>query len=117
MRCLAFLLRLILGQHAIASLVIQMPTCPRRGSFSMKRAAAGFCAILALGACAAMARAEPAANVSVMTAKAGTEIPSDFAGLSFETSMVLPDENGDYYFTPTNKPLIAMLKMLDVKNF
>jgi hypothetical protein len=49
-------------------------------------------------------------------------IPDDFLGLSFETSIVLPNSNkvGDaqpfYLFSPTNQPLIAVFKTLGIKN-
>ncbi|MGA2061648.1 MAG: hypothetical protein ABSG67_14280 [Thermoguttaceae bacterium] len=43
-------------------------------------------------------------------------IPPEFLGLSFEMEKVLPDGNGKYYFSPENKPLIAMFKTLGIKS-
>ena len=43
------------------------------------------------------------------------DIPSDFAGVSYETARVLP-EDGKYYFTDQNKPLIAMFQMLGLRS-
>ena len=50
------------------------------------------------------------------------EIPDDFIGLSFETSIVLPNPNKIprakpfYLFSPTNQSLIAIFKNLGIKN-
>src|ERR1700722_16676765 len=44
----------------------------------------------------------------------GAELPHDFAGVSCETSMVLPNRFGDYYFTPKNAGLIALYKTLGI---
>ena len=52
----------------------------------------------------------------------GYTIPEDFIGLSFETSVVLPNPNKVshakpfYLFSPTNQPLIAAFKNLGIKN-
>ena len=52
----------------------------------------------------------------------GFPIPDDFIGLSFETSVVLPNRNHVprakpfYLFSPTNQPLIAIFKNLGIKN-
>jgi hypothetical protein len=46
----------------------------------------------------------------------GISTPPEFIGLSFEIEKVLPDGNGKYYFSPENKPLIAMFKTLGIKN-
>lgn len=45
----------------------------------------------------------------------GVNIPSDYVGLSYETKMILPDENGKYYFTPSNHKLVSMFKTLGIK--
>jgi len=42
-------------------------------------------------------------------------IPSDFMGVSYDTSHVLP-ENDKYYFTDQNKPLIAMFQTLGLRS-
>lgn len=46
----------------------------------------------------------------------GVNIPSDYVGLSYETKMILPDENGKYYFTPSNHKLVSMFKTLGIKS-
>jgi hypothetical protein len=52
----------------------------------------------------------------------GYTIPDEFIGLSFETSVVLPNPNKVpnakpfYLFSPTNQPLIAAFKNLGIKN-
>jgi hypothetical protein len=43
------------------------------------------------------------------------DIPSDFAGVSYETARLLPDNN-QYYFTGQNKPLIGMFQTLGVRS-
>ena len=58
--------------------------------------------------------AEPI-TVSVDTSKPGAEISPRMAGLSYETSLMLPDANGVHYFRPDNKPLIQLFKTLGVK--
>lgn len=46
----------------------------------------------------------------------GRMISPDFIGLSFEMQMVLPDRQGGYYFSPTNRPLIAVFKTLGIRS-
>jgi len=46
----------------------------------------------------------------------GREIPADFLGLSFEMERVLPDTNGNHFFSPENQPLAATFKTLGIKN-
>jgi hypothetical protein len=46
----------------------------------------------------------------------GAAVSPEFIGLSFEMEKVLPDGNGKYYFSPENKPLIAMFKTLGIKS-
>lgn len=52
----------------------------------------------------------------VDTKAPGIEISPGTVGLSYETSRLLPDENGVYYFRPDNIPLLNMFKTLGVKN-
>ena len=51
-----------------------------------------------------------------LDSKPGPSIPDDFAGLSFEMEKVLPDTNGGYYFSPTNKPLITLFQTLGIRS-
>lgn len=61
-------------------------------------------------------RAQSPIVVQLSGAKCGSPLPADFAGLSFEMQTVLPDTNGNHYFSPKNKPLIAMFRTLGVKS-
>jgi hypothetical protein len=60
----------------------------------------------------------PAVSVTdrVDLTAAGSPIPDDFAGLSYETKRELPDADGKYYFDPQNAPLIKLFRTLDLKN-
>ena len=60
--------------------------------------------------------AAEAATVSVNTSQPGTQIRRDALGLSYETSLMLPDAHGVHYFRPDNKPLIALFKTIGVKS-
>src|SRR5262245_44481280 len=53
-------------------------------------------------------------RVSIDANSAGTIIPEDFAGLSFETQRILPDANGKRLFTPDNATLIGLFKSLGI---
>ena len=46
----------------------------------------------------------------------GATISSNFIGLSYEMSLVNPAQNGAYFFTPANQPLIQMFRTLEIKN-
>jgi hypothetical protein len=54
--------------------------------------------------------------VQVNPAAPGASITPDFVGLSFEMQRVLPDTNGNHFFSAVNRPLIAMFKQLGIKN-
>lgn len=74
---------------------------------------------LVLGCCvvaATAAAAESSVTVRVDTLTPGVPIPPDFAGLSFETSNLLPDKNGMYLFSGENTPLIALFQTIGIKN-
>ncbi|HEX9047361.1 MAG TPA: hypothetical protein VF988_10070, partial [Verrucomicrobiae bacterium] len=64
----------------------------------------------------ALTAAAPPVTVSVKTAGAGREVSPLMAGLSYETSLMLPDANGVHYFRADNKPLIAVFKTIGVKS-
>jgi hypothetical protein len=61
-------------------------------------------------------RAQSPLTISVDTKHPAAAIPADYAGLSFELSQLLPDENGVHYFRPDNQPLIALFRTLGIKN-
>ena len=65
---------------------------------------------------AGTALAQSPVTITVDTQAPGAAIPDDFAGLSFEMQYVLPGTNGTYFFSPKNRPLIAMFKTLGIKN-
>lgn len=46
----------------------------------------------------------------------GAEVGPDFPGLSFEVSLLLPNEDGIRYFRPDNLPLIQLFHTLGIKN-
>jgi len=60
--------------------------------------------------------AESPVTVSVDAKNPGAAIPTDFAGLSFEVSQLLPNENSVHYFRPDNKPLINLFHTLGIKS-
>ncbi len=64
---------------------------------------------------AAAAAAFPVA-ISVDMKNPGTAIAPDFSGLSFEVSLVQPNENGIHYFRPDNTALINLFHTLGIKN-
>lgn len=71
-----------------------------------------------MGACLASALvAHAQANVSVtIGSQPGRSIPADFAGLSFESSNLNPDKQGQHLFSPDNQPLIDLFRAIGIKN-
>lgn len=55
-------------------------------------------------------------TIALDTKTPGAVISPDFSGLSFEMSQLLPDENGNHYFSPNNRSLVNLFKTLGVKN-
>ena len=72
-------------------------------------------AALTLAIASAAAAAEPV-TVSVKASQPGIAISEDSLGLSFETSIMLPDKNGVRYFRPDNEKLIALFQTLGIKS-
>lgn len=56
------------------------------------------------------------AVISVNTQAPGPSISEQTLGLSYETSRLLPDKNGQHYFRPDNKPLVTLFKLLGIKS-
>src|SRR5436190_22274488 len=54
--------------------------------------------------------------ISIDSRQPGATVASDFSGLSYETSRLLPDEKGTHYFRPDNLPLISVFQTLGVKS-
>lgn len=88
--------------HPFASI----PSIPR---FPVLR---GLFALLAAGA---MAAAEPT-TVVVKDGPPGAAIPQNALGLSYETSILLPDDEGRRYFRPDNAALLRVFATLGVEN-
>ena len=65
---------------------------------------------------AGVARAQSELVVKIDDRVSGPAIPDDFAGLSFETSNLLPDKNGTYLFSGSNKDLIQLFRTIGIKN-
>jgi len=55
-------------------------------------------------------------TLQVELGKPSGEIPSQFTGLSFETSLLLPDEEGKHYFDPGNKALVTLFRTLGIRS-
>jgi hypothetical protein len=43
-------------------------------------------------------------------------LPATFLGFSYETAQLLPRADGTHYFSPANRPLVAMFKTLGIKS-
>jgi hypothetical protein len=75
----------------------------------------GFSLVLCLPVAPLRAQSPVALQVDIN--HPGRAIPSDFCGLSYEITMVLPhDPPRKYYFSPDNGPLVSTFKTLGVKN-
>ncbi len=64
----------------------------------------------------ASVRAQTPVAVELLSQNPGAEIPADFVGLSFEMQRVLPTINGNHFFSPANKNLIATFQTLGIKS-
>lgn len=58
---------------------------------------------------------DPAPSTIQINVVKGRELPPEFLGLSYESSMLLPQE-GRHYFDATNIPLVTMFRTLGIKN-
>jgi hypothetical protein len=54
--------------------------------------------------------------VSVETSKPGLEVSPKMMGLSYETSLLRPREDGTRYFRPDNKTLVTLFKTIGIKS-
>src|SRR5436190_18121022 len=63
-----------------------------------------------------VAQAGTPVTVTIDTTHPGATTSVTFAGLSFETALMLPNKNGHRYFRPDNKALLAMFKQLNIKS-
>src|SRR5580704_11029479 len=62
------------------------------------------------------ANASPSVTITFDPQHPGAGIAPDFSGLSFEMSLLLPNEDGVRYFRPGNLPLINLFHTLGIKN-
>jgi hypothetical protein len=72
--------------------------------------------LVALCAFGARATAQPAVTIRINDNVEGPAILQDFAGLSFETSNLLPDKTGKYLFSGENTELIGLFRAIGIKN-
>jgi hypothetical protein len=82
---------------------------------AIRRSSIGALLAIALG-WSAVARGQSPVTITVDPQRAGAEIPGDFAGLSFEASNLLPEQNGSHIFDPANQPLVALFRTLGIKS-
>jgi hypothetical protein len=78
----------------------------------------GILALAALLACLST-RALPAqtsVTIAIDPSQPGPSISSNFAGLSYETALLLPGSNGKYFFTAENKALVQIFRTLGIKS-
>jgi hypothetical protein len=74
------------------------------------------CLILSVWLGAPTSWAQSSVTVAIDAKAASTGISPLFSGLSFETQMALPNADGQYYFRPSNKPLVTLFRTLGIKN-
>jgi hypothetical protein len=60
--------------------------------------------------------AQSVVNVELLPQQSGPNISAGFTGLSFEMREVLADTNGNHFFSPANKRLIAIFKALRIES-
>ncbi len=60
--------------------------------------------------------AESPVSISVDAKNPGAAIAPDFAGLSFEVSLLLPNASGVHYFRPDNQLLIHLFRTLGIRS-
>jgi hypothetical protein len=74
------------------------------------------CSLLLAFAALNLRAAESPVTISIDAKSPGAAIAPDFSGLSFEASLLLPNENGVRYFRPDNLPLIQLFHTLGIKS-
>jgi len=73
--------------------------------------------VILMGLIAQCALAQSPITVTIDTAaRGGTTTPSDFAGLSFESSNLLPEPTGEHLFSASNQPLIELFHTLGIRS-
>jgi len=69
-----------------------------------------------MGVYASGVKAQSPVTAYVDTKQMIAEVPADFMGLSFETEKMLTDKTGGHFFSSENHGLIALIKLLGIKN-
>jgi hypothetical protein len=69
-----------------------------------------------LASSALHAATQKSVTVTVDTRAPGAEISPLALGLSYETSLLLPDKKGAHYFRPANRPLVQMFRTLGIRS-
>jgi hypothetical protein len=64
----------------------------------------------------APARAQSPVTITLDPKAPGAAIPPEFSGLSFEMEKMLPDQQGAWFFSPTNQPLLTLFKTLGIRS-
>lgn len=83
----------------------------------MKKALLPTLALISFLALAGKLPAQQKSAIDIDPQSNGIAIPDDFAGLSFETTSILPDVKGHYpYFSADNRVLIRLFKTLGIKS-
>ncbi len=89
---------------------------PEHGLTGFLKNFIGCFAILSIQLAAMAANEKPNFTVELDVAHPGAMISTNFIGLSFEGSLLLPNENGVRYFRPDNQPLVNLFHTLGVKS-
>ena len=58
----------------------------------------------------------PESTILVNPPESGTQIAEDFVGLSYESRMLVPSEEGKYYFSKDNTALVRLFRSLGIKS-
>lgn len=78
--------------------------------------AASIVSLVALAPVASRAAAASPVAIQIDTKNPGPPISGNFSGLGFEMHLLLPNEDGKYYFRPDNQPLITLFHTFGIKS-
>lgn len=71
---------------------------------------------LLLGALPVRALTPDTIQITLSPQQRGPKIADDYAGLSYETQMMIPDSDGRHYFSAENRKLIQIFRTLNIKS-
>ncbi len=103
------------AQNLISSIFLMICASQFLYKFGMKSVIIASLIGIAFAAMPLPAAESPVA-VSIDAKSPGEPVAEDFSGLSFEISVLHPNENGVRYFRPDNLPLIHLFHTLGIKN-